>query len=511
MDLSVVVPVFREAASIPELAQRCAAAARATGLEFELVFVDDASGDESAAVIRDLPASLQARVLELAQNRGQFGATQAGLQQAQGQIIVVLDGDLQDPPEVITELVHRHQRSTFPHGNRVTFAVKTSREDPLWFTLGYGVFRGLQSSLGSAPPAGSGSYCAFDREVAQRVAKVQLRDSNLAWVIAALGYSGETVPYEKQARVDGESRVGAVRLAKEALTSLLLATKPGRSWLSKQHAFTRPKAPLSARRAFIRRTDREIQTLFADLSSAATPITEGELEPLPAPVRRWLVRSGVVDKARPKSVRLRQRGQLRTAPNAPYMTAQADQYFRLQDPAFIWRVEAKLLGLVPFTGRDRYANGHGSMQIELASRISVVDANDDKIAQGALQRFLAEMVWYPTVALEPYVEWTPLSDSAARATLAHAGLQVSADFSFDALGRVVSIAAERFLGGGEDATLQPWRVDCTSWRSLDAVEVPTSGSVAWDLPSGRFIYYRWEIVDLEYDRPAVYEAGSPWK
>lgn len=267
---------------------------------------------------------------------------------------------------------------------------------------------------------------------------------------------------------------------------------------------------VTGRAGFVASTDAEIRELFANTTPRDSQVTEDEITRLPPAVARWINRTGVVGRSRPTSARLLQRGQLRASPKGPFMTARADQYVRIADPAFIWRVEAKLFKVVSFTGRDRYSDGRGNMRIALASRVNVVDAADDKIAQGALLRFLAELVWYPGAALEPYISWEALGETQARALLEHAGLSVTADFSFDPLGRVVGISAKRFLGGGEEATLQPWRVECTSWQCLDAVEVPTTGSVGWDPPAGSFDYYRWEITALEYDRPAPFEAGSVW-
>ncbi|MEZ4373350.1 MAG: glycosyltransferase [Polyangiaceae bacterium] len=229
MKLSVVVPIFREVTTLEELARRCSAAARSTGLPFEVLFVDDASGDGSAQLIRSLPASLQLRVLELRHNLGQFRATQAGLAEAEGDVMVVLDGDLQDPPEVIPALVERHLEDVRNLGRRITFAVKWKRDDPLWFRLGHYAFRTIQRRVGEGPPEGAGSFCAMDRALAREVAGVKLKHGNLAWVISALGYVGEWVPYQKQRRVDGESRVAPLGLVAEALSCLWLVTPAGRN------------------------------------------------------------------------------------------------------------------------------------------------------------------------------------------------------------------------------------------------------------------------------------------
>jgi dolichol-phosphate mannosyltransferase len=228
--LSVVIPIYDEAPIIPELAERTAAAALATGLEFELIFVDDGSRDGSAGRVRALPEACRARVVELTHNVGQFRATQAGLREARGEVVVVLDGDLQDPPELIPALVAARGES----GARIAWAVKTRRSDPRWFVLGLAGFRAFRWLVaGRRFPRGAGSFCAFDRRLAEQVANVPLASANVGCVLAALGAQGPEVSYEKRARHDGPSHVGALGLAREALGSLAILSPPGRWWLAR--------------------------------------------------------------------------------------------------------------------------------------------------------------------------------------------------------------------------------------------------------------------------------------
>ncbi len=271
-----------------------------------------------------------------------------------------------------------------------------------------------------------------------------------------------------------------------------------------------PPIGVSGRRRFISETNAEIRELYIGPRPARAPVEISELDRLPAPVALWLKKAGVVGRPRTSCARLLQRGELRTSPKAPFMQARADQYFRVVDPAFIWRVETKLLRVLSFTGRDRYAAGRGNMRIQLGSVMDVVNVDDQKIAEGALLRFLAEMVWFPSAALEAYIRWEAIDSTRARATLDDANLSVSATFEIDSQGRVAGVTAQRFLGGGEKATLEAWRVTCTDWKRFCGVEVPAVGSVSWDLERGNFVYYRWEITDLEYDQPEPFGQNSIW-
>lgn len=216
--LSVVAPIYNEAAILPELARRCLAAARAVDPAAEVLLVDDGSSDSTREVAAALPSGV--RVLHLPHNVGQLHATFAGLRAAQGAVVVVLDGDLQDPPEQIGALVVA-LRAT-PDAD-VAFAAKTRRDDPLWFRVGRAAYGALQALPGArAVPPGVGAYCAMRRRLAQRAARVPLPDGNLAPLLVALGAVYTLVPYEKVARYDGRSRVGPLGLVREALPSLAL-------------------------------------------------------------------------------------------------------------------------------------------------------------------------------------------------------------------------------------------------------------------------------------------------
>lgn len=254
-----------------------------------------------------------------------------------------------------------------------------------------------------------------------------------------------------------------------------------------------------ARARFVARTDAEARALLAEAAKVETIVAATELAELPAPVRRWLQASGVVGRGRAATVHLWQRGALRTKVDGAWLPAQAEQVFSVDPPAFIWRVDATMLGLLPIAGRDTYRGGHGRMLIEAGALLNIVNAADDKIDLASMLRYLGEIIWFPSAALGPYVHWKAIDDDHARADLSFGGRVVSATFTFDRRGRVVRFEASRYLGGGADAKLTPWFATCSTWRTFGGIEVPSQGEVGWQLVEGPFVYYRWEIVDLHFN------------
>jgi hypothetical protein len=254
-------------------------------------------------------------------------------------------------------------------------------------------------------------------------------------------------------------------------------------------------------------TNEQVRALFARASSGkARVVVSDELDPLPPPVQHWLENAGVVGKKMPRTVRLKQQGQMRIAPDKDEVQATAQQYFRLDEPEFIWRVRLRLMHVLPISGRDTYLEGRGQMLIKVGSLVPVVDAADEKIDQGALLRFLGETVWFPAAALSPYIRWEPIDAASAKAMMSYQGVSGSAQFTFDNRGRFVGLTADRYFGGGADAKIERWEIEAHEWKTMNGCVVPVRGEVRWKLEGGDFIFYRWEITDIEYDPPGPFEA-----
>ena len=221
--LSIVAPMYNEGRILGEFVSRCTRAAERTGLDFEIVIADDASSDDTPRQLAALARDPRLRPCRLPSNAGQFRATQAGLRAASGGWVVVLDGDLQDPPELIPRLVEALAGAA--PSVQAVLAVKSHRDDPALFMMGQFLFHRLQHAFSRvALPLGAGTYCIMRGAVARRVATAEFRSANLAALVAvaarALGGALTTVPYEKGARYDNSGRVGWQGLVAEALESL---------------------------------------------------------------------------------------------------------------------------------------------------------------------------------------------------------------------------------------------------------------------------------------------------
>lgn len=242
--------------------------------------------------------------------------------------------------------------------------------------------------------------------------------------------------------------------------------------------------------------------LFASVTTGPAPVlaTE-ELNGLPPPVRRWLQASGAVGRPRARTVRLRQRGDMRTAPGQAPMRAVAVQYFTVDQPGFVWTVDVTMMRVVPVVGRDTFVAGRGRMFIKAAGLVTVADGTGPAFDQGTALRFLGEIIWFPSAALAPYISWQPVDDRRARATITVADVSASAVFEFDDRGRFLGLTAERYYGG---QSLETWVIPATAWKAIRGIEMPVRGGAVWKLASGDFNYYDWEILDVEVNRPSLW-------
>jgi hypothetical protein len=251
-----------------------------------------------------------------------------------------------------------------------------------------------------------------------------------------------------------------------------------------------------------RQVEGEIDALLADARPAGSAaVTEAELAGLPEPVRRWLRYSGVVGTQRPRTVRLRQEGELQLEGRG-WLPYRAEQYFTTDPPGFLWKLGLRMAPLVWVRGRDQYRGGQASMQMRALSLIPVADKTGGGLNQGDLLRYLGELQWFPAAALADCLSWEPLAADAARATMTYGGVTASMTFCFGAEGRLLEQRAIRYndARGGNEAWVNRNDAD----RAFGGIRVPAVGEAGWEYDAGPYPYIRWRVTDLEHNRPARY-------
>jgi glycosyltransferase involved in cell wall biosynthesis len=215
--LSVVVPVFNNASTLRELHLRLRRALTPIGT-FEVLFVDDGSTDDSVDVIRELHSEDPAvRLLRLSRNFGQQAALSAGLDIAGGSAVVMLDADLQDPPELISDLVERWRA-----GHEVVYMVRKNRKERLPKRLSYALFYRVFRYLADIDvPLASGDFSLLDRKVVTVLREMPERSRFLRGLRSWSGFRQAGIEYDRAPRPSGESQYTLSRLTKLAADGLL--------------------------------------------------------------------------------------------------------------------------------------------------------------------------------------------------------------------------------------------------------------------------------------------------
>jgi dolichol-phosphate mannosyltransferase len=217
-DVSVVIPVFNEQENLVSLHTRLSAALAPLELCYEVVFVDDGSRDGSLAQLRAL-ADEDSRVLvvELARNFGHQVAISAGLDHTRGNGVIVMDADLQDPPEVLPQFIDKWRE-----GHDVVYAVREQRKEGWMKRAAYAAFyRLLQRVANIEIPLDAGDFCIMDRRVVDLLTGMPERNRFVRGIRSWVGLDQVGLAYERHARQAGKPKFTFTRLIYLALDGLV--------------------------------------------------------------------------------------------------------------------------------------------------------------------------------------------------------------------------------------------------------------------------------------------------
>lgn len=217
-ELSVVIPVFNEEDNISELYSRLSHVLEEANVNFEIVFVDDGSCDGSVKKLNEIGASdTRIVVVELARNFGHQAAITAGLDFARGKAVAVMDGDLQDPPEVLPEFLDKWRG-----GYEVVYAIRAKRKEGWVKRTSYKVFYRLLRNVANIDiPLDAGDFCVMDRRVVDLLKNMPERNRFVRGIRSWIGFKQTGIPFERHARHAGRSKYTVFGLMVLALDGLV--------------------------------------------------------------------------------------------------------------------------------------------------------------------------------------------------------------------------------------------------------------------------------------------------
>jgi dolichol-phosphate mannosyltransferase len=217
---SIVAPVYNEQETLPHFYERVAAVMNGLGDPWELVLVNDGSRDESLAIMEQLAAQdSHVKYVNFARNFGHQIAVTAGIDFATGQAVILIDSDLQDPPEVIPDLI-----AQWENGFEVVYAVRAEREGESWFKLKTAnlFYRMLYRITSVDIPLDTGDFRLMDEKVADVLRHMREHNRFIRGMTSWVGFKQTGVKYRREARFAGETKYPLTKmigLALDAVTS----------------------------------------------------------------------------------------------------------------------------------------------------------------------------------------------------------------------------------------------------------------------------------------------------
>jgi polyisoprenyl-phosphate glycosyltransferase len=215
---TIIAPIFNERENLPILYSRIQEVMDSTGEPWELIMVDDGSTDGSTDIIRDLARQdSRVRPIIFSRNFGHQIAVTAGWDYSRGKAVVVIDADLQDPPEVILDMIAKWRE-----GYEVVYAVRTEREGESWFKLFTAslFYRLIYRITDVSIPLDAGDFRLLDRKVVNVLTKMRERHRFPRAMSAWVGFNQVGIPYRRAARFAGETKYPFRKMFRLALNAI---------------------------------------------------------------------------------------------------------------------------------------------------------------------------------------------------------------------------------------------------------------------------------------------------
>lgn len=219
MLLSIVIPCFNEEAVLRETHQRLSRAVENLGFDYELIFVDDGSNDDTFALLHEIQRlDVRVRVLRLSRNFGHQIAFTAGVEAAAGDAVVVIDADLQDPPEVIPEMVR-----LWREGNHVVYGSRISRQGESRFKLmtAKAFYRVINRLSETQMPVDTGDFRLMDRNVIEVLLAMPERARFLRGMVSWAGFRQVPLPYHREPRKAGSTKYPLLKMVRFAMDGII--------------------------------------------------------------------------------------------------------------------------------------------------------------------------------------------------------------------------------------------------------------------------------------------------
>ena len=250
------------------------------------------------------------------------------------------------------------------------------------------------------------------------------------------------------------------------------------------------------RKEFSRATD----ILSSDAGSSDELFTLEDIASLPLAVQKYFIHCNFIGK--PKMTHMRATFKdvdFSLGRGKPTITIDYVQHNGVRKPQRLAYIDSSLYG-IPFEGFDSFMGGVGSMQGRIAKLFTLFDQRGEDMDRASLVTFLAEALFVPSAALQPYIQWEALDDTHAKATIEAYGLSASGIFTFSEEGEMKSFITDDRMATGMDGKKEKvrWTAILSDYRIQGDLLLPSTLQAVWNYPEGDFLYFDGKGVSIEY-------------
>jgi dolichol-phosphate mannosyltransferase len=215
---TIILPVFNEQDNLLKLHQRLTGTIDSITTDYEMIFIDDCSNDNSYEMLKVLnEQDLRVKIIKFTKNCGHQIAITCGLDFAEGDAAIIMDADLQDPPEAIPKFIEKHEQ-----GYEIVYAIREKREGETFFkkVTAFFFYRVMKVFTNIEMPLDAGDFRLIDRKVIDSLKSMQERNKFLRGLIVWTGYSQIGIPFRRDARNAGTTKYTTLKMFKLAFDGI---------------------------------------------------------------------------------------------------------------------------------------------------------------------------------------------------------------------------------------------------------------------------------------------------
>ncbi len=230
-------------------------------------------------------------------------------------------------------------------------------------------------------------------------------------------------------------------------------------------------------------------------------LTEKDLEPLPRPVQEYLRYVGAIGQPKVHNFSARIAGKMRLKKGNPWVDIQAQQYNFFHPNSRTFYIKSQMYG-IPFDGLHRYVGDQATMEIKIASMISVADAHGEKMTAGETVTLFNDMcLLAPATLIDPNIQWTEIDSLTVEATFTNAGHSITAQLFFNKKGELIDFSSDDRFESEDGKTYRQfrWTTPVKNYITVEGRKIPSYGEAIWHHPEGPYKYAEFDIKKVAYN------------